>query len=737
MGELFIVPFALALVAGIFAAPVVAIVALVQARQLAKRVARLEAHIAAGKPAPGSPPRQQPREGVAGPREAAVPVPPEPRPAPAVPQPPRAAVPAAVEPEPAARRAAAVGPRAPSDFAGELGPRLLVATGALAAVAFLAYFVQYAWENDWVGPRGRVLMGAVAGLGLLTAGIRLMRRELRPLGQGLAAVGLAGLYVSAFASHGFYALVPRGLAGFLMIAITASAVVLALRLEARLLATLSWLGGYLAPVLLSSGEDRAVSLFLYLTLLDLGAMVLERSRRFQETIPIAMAGTALLYIGWFANHYSSDRLLVAALGLVWFTALFALGTRQRPLVVATSLIAGSIGAAALCAETNQADVLGPMLLALVAVAIVLRSQWSWAELVGLGGASLATLAWYDNWFRPGRAPEALSLAVPIAAAFLLSRAVRGIVRGEPSRRSDIAVLIGNAALLWMVVNGAFLADYPGWLGFAAAGLAGVHLALGLASLRRRETDPLQLWTYLSLAAGFLTLAIPAQLGVNGITLGWAVEGLILIHLATRFEARSSRWAGFLVLGLAVMRLPLRHDAFVPVGGSAFWNANFAVWLAVSIALLIAARWSRGRTLASADAALGALAAAAGLLILLVGMTGETGALFERRETAALLAGDPEAAMAAPFQGRLAISALWASFATALLASGLALRNRALFGGAYLLFFITAAKLVLVDLAALQTFYRMLSFLVLAVLLIAGAYLNLRFRGRLTLPRERE
>jgi uncharacterized membrane protein len=41
--------------------------------------------------------------------------------------------------------------------------------------------------------------------------------------------------------------------------------------------------------------------------------------------------------------------------------------------------------------------------------------------------------------------------------------------------------------------------------------------------------------------------------------------------------------------------------------------------------------------------------------------------------------------------------------------------------------------VLWDLSTLKTVYRMLSFLVLALLLMAGAYLNLRFRERL-LPR---
>ena len=65
--------------------------------------------------------------------------------------------------------------------------------------------------------------------------------------------------------------------------------------------------------------------------------------------------------------------------------------------------------------------------------------------------------------------------------------------------------------------------------------------------------------------------------------------------------------------------------------------------------------------------------------------------------------------------------------------GLALRSRGLFYTAYGLFAVTAFKVVMIDLATMPTLYRMLSFLALGVLLLAGAWLNLRFRERLVSP----
>ena len=96
-------------------------------------------------------------------------------------------------------------------------------------------------------------------------------------------------------------------------------------------------------------------------------------------------------------------------------------------------------------------------------------------------------------------------------------------------------------------------------------------------------------------------------------------------------------------------------------------------------------------------------------------------------------GDPEAALVARRQAGLALSVLWTVFATALLAAGLALRSRGPFYTAYGLFAVTAFKVVMIDLATMPTFYRMFSFLALGVLLLAGAWLNLRFRERLVNP----
>jgi uncharacterized membrane protein len=276
---------------------------------------------------------------------------------------------------------------------------------------------------------------------------------------------------------------------------------------------------------------------------------------------------------------------------------------------------------------------------------------------------------------------------------------------------------------------------PRLLGPAAAALAALHLALGLAV--RRQGPAQQLWARvaLALAAVFVTIAIPVQLGLFGITLAWAGEALVLLWLGVRHESRLARLGGYAVLLLAVGRLLMRHFPLHEGPFTAVFNPSFATWLLVIVAVG-AARWMTRPSRASGeplDTWAGHVLGPLGLALLFGLCSAETHSVFAERARAARAAHDPEAVVRANRQGGLALSVLWTFFATGLLSAGLALRSRALFYTAYALFGITALKVVMVDLATLPTLYRMLSFLALGVLLLAGAWLNIRFRERLVTP----
>ena len=729
--------------------------------------------------------------------------------------------------------------RSSSDIATSWGPGILVAVGALAVVVALGLFVKYAWDNNWIGPAGRVLIGSVASLAMLAAGMRLMRGVYRPLGQGLAGAGLAGLYATAYGAHAFYGLVSREASAALLIVITLNAILLAVRLDARLLASLAWIGAYLTPVLLSTGQDKGLSLFIYLALLDAGAVVVDRRKPWPETLPLAFFGTLGLYGAWFLRFFRPERFEVAAFGLVLFTALFALGAahkerrwgsaavislaalglsclaagadRPAALLVLSLALAGAalwtgssrggkLGAAAaflasglpfaawaiahyrpgafgiaaawivlaallfvlpgrsgrevaapvqavalgagglasvlLAWQTDRPAALLGLLVAQAGLAVLARKRWAASELLGLAAAALSVLVWFDTFYRLGREGDAYLLAIPLAGLYLLVLLGRGLVLGQQIGAIGVISHLTDAAFLWTVLYRVLYEANPGALGFASVALAALYLVVGLAASRERPQDDGQKRVTLGLAASFVTLAIPVQLGLNGITLAWAAEGVVLLGLGLRMASPLARAGGYGVIGLAVGRLFVRHlplhpHAFVPV-----MNPAFGTWLAVVVALALAlwlSRGARGRG-ESPDRLVGGVATALTLALLFGLLTGEAHDAFAQRAATAARLGDTAAVQQARLAGGLAVSVLWSVFATALLAAALGLRSRPLFYTAYGLFGVAAAKVVLVDLAQLETIYRILSFLALGVLLMAGAYLNIRFRARL-MPRE--
>jgi len=509
------------------------------------------------------------------------------------------------------------------------------------------------------------------------------------------------------------------------------------RLDTRLLATLAWTGGYLTPVLLSTGEDRAESLLAWLLLLGGSAVLLTRRREWPEILVLGALGSSVLSLAWATSHLRPERAGIASLGIVLLTALFALGPRRRLLHPAVALLGGGLAAALLAAAVDRPMLLLGLLVALGATAVVVRSRWAWAEAAGVVLAGAAVLAWYDAFFRPERAGDALALALPVAGLYVLAVALRVLGRGTAPGTPETLTQLASAALSWGILDRVLSLTQPRLLGPAAVVLAALHLGLGLAS-RRHGTAFLE-WTRvtLGLAVVFVTLAIPVQLGLHGATLGWAAEGLALLWLGLRQDLRPLRLGGYAVLVLAVMRLLLRHipphaGPFVPV-----FNPGFATWLAVIAALAVGWAMTRGGGGGDepVDEPVGPLLAALSLVLLFGLLSGETSLAFDQRARVAQAAGDAAAALAAQRQGGLALSLLWTLFATALLSAGLGLRSRGLFYAAYGLFGVTAAKVVMVDLDTLPTLYRMLSFLGLGVLLLAGAWLNLRFRERLVPPEE--
>ena len=221
-----------------------------------------------------------------------------------------------------------------------MGVKMFAWVGGLALFLGVAFFVKYSFEHDLIPPEVRVTLGFLTGLGLLVGGVFLHRRKQYVVGaQALCATGVVILYAVTFACRSIYHFEFFGstLTFLLMGLITATAFLVAVRLNALVVAILGILGGFLTPILLSTGVDNPLSLFGYIAILDAGLILVTLNRRWFFLAALGALGTALMQIGWvdkfFAaeKYFEGNKILVALAVLIGFTVLYlaAVGWAKR------------------------------------------------------------------------------------------------------------------------------------------------------------------------------------------------------------------------------------------------------------------------------------------------------------------------------------------------------------------------------------------------------------------------
>lgn len=205
-----------------------------------------------------------------------------------------------------------------------MGAKLFAWLGGLALFLGVAFFVKYSFDHDLIPPAVRVAIGFIVGAGLVVGGLRLDRTRYRITSQTLIAAGVVSLYAVTFACRSiyhfeFFGPVPTLL---VMALITTTAFVLAVRLEAQVVALLGMLGGFLTPSLLSTGVDNPVGLFGYIALLDLGLVAVALHRSWFYLVPLGAGGTVIMLLGWTDKFYAPEKSGTAMIVCLAFSALF-------------------------------------------------------------------------------------------------------------------------------------------------------------------------------------------------------------------------------------------------------------------------------------------------------------------------------------------------------------------------------------------------------------------------------
>jgi uncharacterized membrane protein len=188
--------------------------------------------------------------------------------------------------------------RSHAEWEALIGTTWLNRIGAIAVILSTVFFLKYAFDNDLINEWGRIIIGLVAGIGLLIGGEVARRRKLAIFSQGLTGSAIVVLYLSVYASFNFYSLVPHIVAFSGMTVVTLIAMVISWRSKAISTSIIGSIGGLATPLLLSTGEMNTVALFAYIFILDAG--ILAVSLRKRSWIILDALVVAATWLWWFA-----------------------------------------------------------------------------------------------------------------------------------------------------------------------------------------------------------------------------------------------------------------------------------------------------------------------------------------------------------------------------------------------------------------------------------------------------
>ena len=185
----------------------------------------------------------------------------------------------------------------------------------------VAFLLKYAAQRNLVPLEFRLIGVALGGLALLATGWQLRQRT---LGYGLILQGggIGILYLVVYAAARLYHFLPLTLSLAVMIALVVLSSFLAVLQESKSLAVAGLIGGFLAPVLMSTGGGSHVLLFSYYALLNLGILGIAWFKSWRELNLLGFVFTFAIATVWGYNAYQPENFSTTEPFLLFFFLLY-------------------------------------------------------------------------------------------------------------------------------------------------------------------------------------------------------------------------------------------------------------------------------------------------------------------------------------------------------------------------------------------------------------------------------
>ncbi|WP_229418213.1 DUF2339 domain-containing protein [Massilia sp. Root351] len=248
------------------------------------------------------------------------------------------AAPAATAATAATGTAAPAAPAAPAWLVAArdwlFGGNVVAKLGLLILFMGVSFLLKYAAANFNTPIELRLSGVVLADLALLAWGWRI--RDSRPgISLPVQGTAIAVLILTTFAAFRVYHLLPATLAFALLTVLVAFACVLAVLQNAVWLAVFGIIGGFAAPVLVSTGSGNHIALFSYCAILNAGILYIATKKSWRALNVLGFACTFVLGTSWGVlrytpHHYLSAQLFLGLFLLMYIAIAVFYAQRQAP-----------------------------------------------------------------------------------------------------------------------------------------------------------------------------------------------------------------------------------------------------------------------------------------------------------------------------------------------------------------------------------------------------------------------
>jgi len=204
------------------------------------------------------------------------------------------------------------GTRPGFDWERLIGVKLFSWISGIALTIAAIFFLRYSIEAGWLQPQVRMAIGILVGIALLLICELKAARNYPITANALDASAIAILFATFFAAHALWKLIGTLPSFVLLVIVTALAVLLSIRRSSLFIALLGLVGGFSTPALLSTGENRPISLFGYLLLLNAGLAWVAAKKKWPLLTSLSLVLTTIYQWSWVGKFLTAGQLPLAA-----------------------------------------------------------------------------------------------------------------------------------------------------------------------------------------------------------------------------------------------------------------------------------------------------------------------------------------------------------------------------------------------------------------------------------------